>query len=151
MKFEYGLAGVMAFLMLSITGLIAIAPNEEINPTSPDIPVTGHISLVDNLRAQGTNVEPADEISQPFFSVVGNSVLINGENVQVFEYSSAEDAEFEASFVSSDASEIGTSMPLWVGTPHFYLKERIIVLYVGDDTATKELLESILGNQFAGR
>jgi len=42
-------------------------------------------------------------------------------------------------------------MPLWVDVPHFYLKERIIVLYVGDDPAIEELLESVLGSQFAGR
>jgi len=35
--------------------------------------------------------------------------------------------------------------------PHFYYKEKIIVLYVGDDPAIEELLESVLGSQFAGR
>ena len=57
----------------------------------------------------------------------------------------------EASFVSEDGSSIGTNMPFWVGDPHFYQKERIIVLYVGDDPAIEELLEYVLGSQFAGR
>ncbi|MEK0321955.1 MAG: hypothetical protein QQN58_01920 [Nitrosopumilus sp.] len=53
--------------------------------------------------------------------------------------------------MSLDGSSIGTSMPFWVDDPHFYYKEKIIVLYVGDDPVIEELLESVLGSQFAGR
>ena len=86
-----------------------------------------------------------------FFYNSGFSIQVNGSSVQVFEYNSAEDAEADASLVSSDGSSIGTSMPFWVDDPHFYYKEKIIVLYVGDDPAIEELLESVLGRQFAGR
>jgi len=53
--------------------------------------------------------------------------------------------------VASDGSSIGTSMPFWVGDPYFYYKEKIIVLFVGDNPVIEELLESVLGSQFAGR
>ena len=53
--------------------------------------------------------------------------------------------------MSPDGSSIGISMPFWVDDPHFYYKEKIIMLYVGDDPAIEELLESVLGRQFAGR
>ncbi len=109
------------------------------------------VSLIDNLRAKDATVYPEGEIEQPFFSVTGISIQVNGGSVQVFEYSSAEDAEADASLVSLDGSSIGTSMPLWVDDPHFYYIERIIVLYVGNDPAIEELLESVLGSQFAGR
>jgi len=114
-------------------------------------PVTDYVSLIDNLRANGATVNPEGEIEQPFFSVTGFSIQVNGASVQVFEYNSAEDAEADASLVSPDGSNIGTSMPFWVDDPHFYYKEKIIVLYVGDDPAIEELLESVLRNQFAGR
>jgi len=113
-------------------------------------PVVDYVSLIDNLRANAT-VNPEDEIEQPFFPVTGFSIQVNGASVQVFEYNTAEDAEADASLVSPDGSSIGTSMPFWVDDPHFYYKEKIIVLYVGDDPAIEELLESVLGSQFAGR
>jgi len=111
--------------------------------------VVDYVSLIDNLRANDTTVNPEGEIEQPFFSVTGFSIQVNGSSVQVFEYNSAKDAEADASLVSSDASSIGTSMPFWIDDPHFYYKEKIIVLYVGDDPDIEELLESALGNQFA--
>ena len=110
-----------------------------------------YVSLIDNLRANNATVIPEGEIEQPFFSVTGFSIQVNDSSVQVFEYNSAEDAEADASLVSLDGSSIGTSMPFWVDDPHFYYKEKIIVLYVGDDPAIEELLESVLGSQFVGR
>jgi hypothetical protein len=41
-------------------------------------------------------------------------------------------------------------MVSWMDTPHFYKTGKIIVLYVGSDTTVLELLEGVLGPQFAG-
>ena len=114
-------------------------------------PVTDYVSLIDNLRAAGATVEPAGDISQPFFSGKGNAMTVNGENVQVFEYADAATAEAEAALVSPDGSSIGTTMVGWVATPHFYKVGKLIVLYVGDSTAVIDALKAALGPQFAGR
>ncbi len=114
-------------------------------------PVTEYVSLIDNLRAAGATVEPAGDISQPFFSVKGNAITVNGENVQVFEYADAATADTEAALVSPDGSSIGTTMVSWVAPPHFYKTSKLIVLYVGDNTAVINVLEDVLGSQFAGR
>ena len=118
-------------------------------------PAVDYVSLIDNLRANDATVNPEGEIEQPFFSVTGFSIQVNGASVQVFEYDTAEDAEADASLVSPDGSSIGsstgTAMPFWVDDPHFYYKEKIIVLYVGDDPGIEKLLKSVLGSQFAGR
>ncbi len=123
-------------------------PNETVSHVNE---VVDYVSLIDTLRANDATVNPEGEIEQPFFSVTGFSIQVNGSSVQVFEYDTAEDAEADVSLVSSDGSSIGTSMPFWVDDPHFYYKEKIIVLYVGDDPVIEELLESVLGSQFAGR
>ncbi len=125
-------------------------PSESPDTVSHGGPAVDYVSLIDNLRVNAT-VNPEGEIEQPFFSVTGFSIQVNGASIQVFEYNSAEDAEADASLVSPDGSSIGTSMPFWVDVPHFYYKEKIIVLYVGDDPAIEELLESVLESQFAGR
>ncbi len=124
-------------------------------PTPPIVshggPVTDYVSLFDNLRAAGATVEPAGEILQPFFSVEGNAITVDGENVQVFEYADAPTADAEAGLVSPDGSSIGTSMVSWVATPHFYKTGKLIVLYVGDNTDVISILGDLLGPQFAGR
>jgi hypothetical protein len=76
---------------------------------------------------------------------------LNGEDVQVFEYHDHSTAKTEAALVSPDGSFIGTSLPFWIAPPHFYKAGLIIVLYVGENTAVTDALESILGEQFAGR
>lgn len=106
--------------------------------------------LAEALAAAGATVGQESEIEQPFFSVPGQVLTINGESVQVFEYADAAQADAEAAQVSPDGSSIGTTMATWIGPPHFYRSERLIVLYVGEDQSVIELLETVLGPQFAG-
>ena len=104
----------------------------------------------DSLRKEGANVEPAGEVNQPFFSVIGQAIIVNGENIQVFEYSDEAAADVEASLVSPDGSSIGTSIASWIAPPHFHKAGKIIVLYVGENRELISLLETVLGPQFAG-
>jgi hypothetical protein len=117
-------------------------------------PVQDYDSFVDNLRAAGATVEHKtlpQVIVQDFFSVTGQVFKVNGEEVQVFEYSDQSTTEAEAALISPDGSSIGTSLPFWVAPPHFYKAGRIIVLYVGESKAVTDVLERVLGPQFAGR
>jgi hypothetical protein len=103
-----------------------------------------------DLASQGVKAEKGDALEQAFFSVIGNYVNVSGDNVQVFEYDSASTMESDAMLVDAGGTSIGTSMVSWVATPHFYKKGRILVLYVGEAAQTLELLEGVLGQQFAG-
>ena len=103
------------------------------------------------LEAAGAAVETGDPISQAFFTPEGSIVKANGADVQVFEYESAEAMESEASQVAPAGGSVGTSMMMWVDTPHFYKAGRIIALYIGSDQTILDLLEKAMGLQFAGR
>ena len=107
--------------------------------------------LVDSLRANGAKVELGGEVSQPFFSVKGKSLKVNGSDIQVFEYPDARTAQGQASLVSADGSEVGRSKIGWVAPPHFYKADRIIVLYLGDNQEVIKSLDAVLGKQFAGK
>ena len=113
-------------------------------------PVEDYGSLIDALRAAGATVEPAGEVEQPFFSVKGQIIQVNGVDVQVFEYEDEAAAQREAAKVGPDGSTFETIIVDWVSPPHFYQKDRIIVLYVGDGAAIRQMLENALGAQFAG-
>ncbi len=112
--------------------------------------VTDYDSLVDILESAGTTVEPAGTVTQPFFTPQGQVIKVEGQDVQVFEYDSEAGADGEADLVSPDGSSVGTSMMTWIATPHFYKSGRIIVLFVGNQNDTIEILEASLGPQFAG-
>jgi hypothetical protein len=107
--------------------------------------------LMTQLRGEGVKVERAGEVSQPFFSVKGRGINVNGENVQVFIYRSPVAAEAEAKLVSPDGGSVGTSMMSWIAPPHFYRKGELIALYVGGEQAVMDALVTVLGPQFAGR
>lgn len=143
-------------LLLGIiaTGLVLVAiffypvNVDEKNATSE---VTDFTSLVNNLNALGATVELTGVISQPYFSPEGKTATVNGGTIQVFEYPDTESASREAALISPDGSSIGTTMVLWVDSPHFYKLDRLIVLYLGDDQATLGLLQALIGDQIAGR
>jgi hypothetical protein len=102
------------------------------------------------LASAGATIGHEGEVDQPFFSVPGQVITANGESVQVFEYADAAQADAEAEQVAPDGSSIGTTMATWIGPPHFYRADHLIVLYVGDNQSLMELLETLLGPQFAG-
>jgi hypothetical protein len=121
------------------------------NPAGNEGRELDYDGLASALRAQGARVEPGEPVEQPFFSVRGRFLRVNGEDVQVFQYASAEAVATEAARVSPDGGTIGTSKPFWAGPPHFYRRDRLIVLYVGENAAVRTPVERVMGPQFAGR
>lgn len=113
-------------------------------------PVTSYESLVERLRADGLQVEPAGVIEQPFFTPKARVIRIGAAGeAQVYEYPSEEKAAAEAARVQPDGS-IGGSMPLWIAPPHFFRQRNLLVLYLGTDGQTLRTLRRLLGNEFAG-
>lgn len=108
-------------------------------------------SLVQVLQAAGATVEVADQVEQPFFAVPGQILRVNGEEVQVFVYNTAEAMEADATQVAADGGTIGTSSPSWMGPPHFYKLGQLLVVYVGENQDVMNLLSAVFGPQFAGQ
>ena len=106
--------------------------------------------LVSDLVGLGSAVAQGKSVSQPFFSVAGEETIVDGETVQVFTYASPEAAKADADLVSPQGNPIGASMVSWVSTPHFYLKDSLLVIYVGMNVGVIERLETVMGPEFAG-
>lgn len=140
---------IVSSLLLTLS-MVACGSQASAEGSSPVV-VEDQASLIEALRAADATVEPGEPIEQVFFTVKGQILKVNGEDVQVFEYESPEAMEADAAQVSPDGGSIGTSMVSWVARPHFYKAGRILALYVGDNPALIELLAGVLGPQFAGR
>jgi hypothetical protein len=108
------------------------------------------------LRACGLDVREMGDVEQPFLRPESGMVLrLTGGNLagsadlQVFMYLSDDAVTADASVIGTDGNP-PTMMIHWIGTPHFFRTERLIVLYVGDDQAVIDLLTALLGPSFAG-
>ena len=109
--------------------------------------------IVQDLRQQGMTVasagsEPRE--SFPFFSVQGKRLIVNGDNVYVFEYVTDTIATKEASTVAPSGTPIGTTQTTWISPPRFYKKDRFILLYVGTAPEVVRALDAAFGKPFAG-
>jgi Tol biopolymer transport system component len=149
------------FPFVILVAMLLLSACQPANPSAPDgdqepttsQPDGGSLDtqgFIDALVSAGATAVRESEIEQPFFSVPGQIITVNGESIQVFEYADAAQADVDAGQVAPDGGSIGTTMATWVGPPHFYRAERLIVLYVGEDQSVIELLETVLGPQFAG-
>jgi mono/diheme cytochrome c family protein len=107
-------------------------------------------TFTERLLDYGASVQHMGSINQPFLSGQGRIVRVNGEDLQVFEYANRGLAEDDIRDVRPDGCCFGTTIISWMGSPHLYQKDRLIVIYIGDNSSMRNLLENILGSQFAG-
>lgn len=129
------------------------------SPAAPDdTQTTGRVSaLIAALRQRGATVLRMEQMAPDShcLSVGPRRLVVNGENVYAFEYTSAEAATRDAATISPDASSItpsGRACSIsWTGPPRFYRQDRLIALYVGTNQELIGMLDGILGNAFAHR
>jgi hypothetical protein len=130
----------------------ATAPTAPTATTAGGTAGTGGIdtaqSLVDALAKAGITVSSTGPIQQPFFSVKGESYTAGTGYLQIFEYADQAAAGADAAKVKPDGTIEGYSVD-WVASPHFYKMGRLIVIYLGDDTADLAALQGVLGDPFA--
>jgi len=110
-----------------------------------------YATLLSALRAAGVRAQRGDEVEQPFLSLRGTMIKIGEEDVQVFQYSDAAQVAAQAARISPDGGTVGTSKIRWIGSPHFYKQDKLLVLYLGEDGKVLKALEAVLGRQFAGK
>jgi hypothetical protein len=119
--------------------------------------VQDQVSFIDALRSKNVTVDISGTLVQPFLHPQsGTTVRLSGgtlaapADVQLFEYGTAAAAATDAHQIRADGSGNATTIVDWIAPPHFFLKGRVLVIYVGNDRGVVSLLSSLLGPQFAG-
>ena len=118
------------------------------SPTAP-----GDTDIIAALQQQGLVASHAEQMpraSFPFFSVNADRLVVNGESVHVFHYTSNASAQREAQMISSDGTAVGNTQINWISTPTFYRRSSTIVLYVGRTSEIAAALANALGQPIAG-
>jgi hypothetical protein len=116
--------------------------------------IVDHVSFVDTIRADGYTVEVLGDVEQPFLSVKGTRLGVRGKEfgsaveVHSFAYANAAAAKADAATIEPDGNPKGSKI-FWVEPPHYYLRGRVLVIYVGRDAKMMALLGRLLGPPFA--
>jgi hypothetical protein len=125
--------------------------------------VKDHLSFVDALRAKGLTVDILGSVEQPFLQAKGTGLRLSGSSLkepaelQSFNYDDRALGTDGLKAAAEDASQIEpngnprTARINWIAPPHFFRRERVIVIYLGSDANALALLTELLGPQFAGR
>lgn len=74
----------------------------------------------------------------------------SGGQLQLYTYRTGDKAAQDLLNVNEDGFQIGGACVDWVDAPHFFLRDNVIVLYVGRDTAVLDMLERTCGPQIRG-
>lgn len=126
---------------------VACGASSSVNNTS---------SLMSNLRQAGLQVsqDQYTTLRQPFLSVPGHLLLVNGQRVESYDYTTTAAVRADAGHIAKDACLVltphGQVMMDWPGPPHVFSKGDVIVLYAGTDATILHALKSALGTQIAG-
>jgi len=132
---------------------------------SPTWEAEDQTNFADRLRGEGFVVERVAEATEPFLRTVGARLRLSGgtltqsTELQIYTYADPALAADDAARVQPDTSvkwtepngNVKTISFAWVAPPHFFRRERVLVLYTGTDRAVLTLLTDLLGAQFAGR
>ncbi|HEX5809986.1 MAG TPA: hypothetical protein VFY25_15055 [Anaerolineales bacterium] len=96
------------------------------------------------LRELGVTVDLGDPIDEAdFVSIPGQILFIDGEEVEIYTFNSAEELEAQATGLAdlNDPED----------EPQFYKMGNMLVRYTGSDPGVRDLLENVLGAQAAGQ
>lgn len=126
---------VLAAAVIFIAGCQALPPSEQ---------------LLAELQTRGVAAALGTAFSGTIFAADGRFICVEDESVQVHEFDDIDSAIDAAATVDrNDPSQVGNAIYEWAGTPHFWLNDRVIVLYVGDDENIEAALRNVLGQPFA--
>lgn len=133
-----------------VTQDAAVTPEPDITqPAAVELREIGGIDeLVYNLTAVGATVELGGEINEPLlekYDVEGQELNVNGKEVQVFIFGNSITRSIVSGRISDDGSSIAGQEIPWDDRPNFWAEGEIIVLYVGTDQATIDLVTKVMG------
>lgn len=151
-----GVVGAMK-LRTSLLGLAALilaacqAPGATGSPPTASLSaVRGIEGLVGDLRGAGVDAKAGGQFMSEPIGGQGAVVCIGPESVQTYQFIEHEAALAAAAKIDrQDPSKVGTGIVDWAGTPRFWLRENLIVLYLGQDPGTDTALRTLLGQPFA--
>ena len=125
---------IILILLLFVTTISLFGCSKQISDTA-------YNELITNLEKMDFNII-AEDAEEDILQGQRKWITINEkENISVYLYKSSEKMEGGTSY-NNGKNDIEIS---WVSYPHFFKKDNIIALYVGEDLEIINALEEIVG------
>lgn len=106
--------------------------------------------FVAELTAASGEVEQAENFSTDPVGGEGHVICVGVEELHVYLFGSDEEGAAAAARIDpNDPSNLGNAIVDWVGNPRFWQRGPMLVLYLGEDEATENLISELLGPPFA--
>ncbi len=137
---------IILLLLLMSTSLMGCKRKEISDKTFND--------FITKLEDKGYKVD-AKDVDRDILAGKRKWLILNDTyNITIYLYESGEKMEEDASYIDKWGSGYNNGKTAinisWVSLPHFYKKDNMIVLYVGENTKIIAVIEEIVGEQFAG-
>lgn len=155
-------ADVLRLAIALILALVATACGNTPSPSapsatpgasaSPDAPSDDPAAaLAAALQAAGSTVKVLGAFNTTPLGGRGVRLcLVAGQEVSVYAYETEGHAVAAAAGIDpGDPSKVGNAVVAWAGNPKFWQRDRVIVLYLGNETAVEARITSVLGEPFA--
>lgn len=135
---------ILLFIILTISQLGCSNQTEE----------KTYLDFINKLNELNFRIE-AEDVEEDILQGQRKWLTVNeDEHLAVYLYESSEKMEEDASYLDGGGASYDNgknSVKIsWVSLPHFYKKDNMIVLYVGQNADITNALEQIVGEQFAG-
>lgn len=134
------IAGVVLLLIvLAIVGSrVSAESGDSDRAGSSDI-----AGLVARLRMAGLTVTVEGTAHDPRLSVAGQTLMVDGERVEVYAYDDAWSADADAAKL---IDESGDDLADWIASPHLFREDRLLVIHAGGSQELNELLNNLLNS-----
>lgn len=108
-------------------------------------------TLIGDLERAGATVRRLGSLpTMPPLGGRGVALCVAGQKVRLNVYASVDEAARVADTIdATDPSHIGDSIVSWQSDPRFWQRDRVLVLYLGPEGATAQILTDVLGPPFA--
>jgi hypothetical protein len=113
-------------------------------------PTDGPEKFIVDLEDAGAESRLGPRFTADPIAAQGVVLCLGSQPVQLYVFGSVRDRTQAAAKINpTNPSDMGTSMVDWNGRPRFWQRDRLLILYLGEDAATDTLLRSVLGQPFA--
>lgn len=79
------------------------------------------------------------------FSVDAQRLTADGHELGVYEYVDASSRERDSSTILADGWSVNGTQVEWTGAPHFWIRGRVVILYLGSDAEVIAMVTAAIG------
>lgn len=106
--------------------------------------------LIGEINDAGIATDPVDTFTTYPLGGTGTLICVGTEEVRIYLFNDEAAAiEVAMRIDPADPSNLGNVIIEWAGRPRFWQRGPMLVLYLGEDAATENLLNALLGPPFA--